>query len=86
MTRGHEEVSTIQAGRRRGTPRETPIASSLVAAMSTKELRLYNQILVEISLETSDDEATSTVGRQIMSSTLHWSSLLLGFASPFHCW
>ena len=63
MTRGHEEVLTSQAGRRRGTPRETPIASGLVAAMSTEELRLYNQIPIEISLETSDGAATSIVAR-----------------------
>ena len=42
MVRGHEEVSTNQVGRRRGTPWEMPTASNLVAAMSTKELRLYN--------------------------------------------
>ena len=58
MERGHEEVSTSQAGRRKGTPRETPTAISLVAAMFTEELRLYSQILAEISLETSDGAAT----------------------------
>ena len=62
MARGHEEVSTSQAERRRGTPRETLTTSSLVAAMSVEELRLYNQILVEISLETLDGAATSTFG------------------------
>ena len=40
MTRGYEEVSNSQAGRRRVTPWETPIASSLVAAMFAEELRL----------------------------------------------
>ena len=38
MIRGHKEVSTIQAGRRRGTPREMPTARSLVAAMSGIEV------------------------------------------------
>ena len=42
MIRGHEEVSTSQVGRRRGTPREMHIASSLVVAMYVEELRLYN--------------------------------------------
>ena len=60
MERGHEEVLTSQARRRRGTPRETPTASNLVAAMSVEELRLYNQIPTEISLETSDGTTTST--------------------------
>ena len=44
MAKGHEEVLTSQAGRRRGTPWETPTASSLVVAMYAEELRLYNQI------------------------------------------
>ena len=42
MARGHEEVSTSQARRRRGPPREMPTASSLVVAMYAEELRLYN--------------------------------------------
>ena len=46
----------------RGTPRETPSASSLVAAMSVEELRLYNQIPAEISLEMLGSFATSTFG------------------------
>ena len=62
MTRGNEEVSTSQARRRRGTPRETPTTSSLVIAMSTEELRLYSQIPIEISLETSNSAVTSTFG------------------------
>ena len=62
MERGHEEVSTNQARRRRGTPWKTPTISSLVAAMFVEELRLYNQIPVEISLETSNSVATITVG------------------------
>ena len=62
MERDHEEVSTNQDGCRRGTPRETPTASSLVAAMSAKELRLYDQIPTKTSLETSDVAATITVG------------------------
>ena len=62
MARSHEEVSTNQARRRRGTPRETPTTSSLVATMFAEELRLYNQIPTEISLETSDGAATTTIG------------------------
>ena len=55
MARGYEEVSSSQAGLRRGTPWETPTASNLVAAMSAEELRLYSQVPVKISLEMSDD-------------------------------
>ena len=61
MARGHEEVSTNQAGRSRGIPRETLTASSLVAAMSVEELRLYSQIPAEISLETTNGAVVSTV-------------------------
>ena len=39
-----------------------PTASSLVAVMSTEELRLFIQILVKICLETLDDATTSTFG------------------------
>ena len=35
------------------TPWETSIASSLVATMSTEELRLYSQVPTEINLEMS---------------------------------
>ena len=41
MTRGHEEVSTSQAGRRKGTPQEMSTASNLATAMFAEKLRLY---------------------------------------------
>ena len=62
MEKDHEEVSTSKAGRRRGTPREMPTASNLIAAMPTEELRLYIQISTEIGMETSNGETTTTVG------------------------
>ena len=62
MARGQEETSTSQVGRRRGTPRESPIASSLVAAMSVEELRSFCQVPVDISMELSDRATVSTVG------------------------
>ena len=61
MARGHEEVSNNQVGRQRGTPREMATASSLVVAMSTEELRLYNQVPAEISLELSNSPTTSII-------------------------
>ena len=42
MTRGYEKVFGGHTGRRRGTPWEMPITSSLVVAMSADELRLYS--------------------------------------------
>ena len=62
MERGHEEVLTSQVRSRRGTPQETLIVRSLVATISTEELRLYTQIPIEISLKTSDGTATTTIG------------------------
>ena len=58
MARGYEEVSSSQARRRRGTPREKPTANSLVTPMSAEELRLYSQVPAKISLEMLDDPAT----------------------------
>ena len=62
MARGYEEVSSSQIRHLRGAPRETPTTSSLVAAMSTEELRLYSQVPVEISLEMSDGSTASIIG------------------------
>ena len=62
MARGHEEASTSQARRKRGTPRETPPVSSLVTAMSVEDLRSFRQVLVAIRLEASNNMATSIMG------------------------
>ena len=62
MLRGHEEASTSHAGRKRGTPRETPTESSLVTSMSTEDLRSFRQVLVAIRLEMLDGATTSTMG------------------------
>ena len=61
MARGQEETSTNQAGCRKGTPRESPTVSSLIAAMSAEELRSFCQVNADISLELSDRVAVSTV-------------------------
>ena len=50
MARGHEEASTSQARCKRGTPRETPTVSSLVAVMSVEELRSFSQVPIDIRL------------------------------------
>ena len=61
IARDYEEVSSSQVGSQRGTPRETPIASSLVASMYVEEIRLFNQVPVEISPEMSDGPTASTI-------------------------
>ena len=62
MARGHEEASTSQARLKRGTPRESPTISSLVAAMSVDDLRSFRQVFAAIILEVSDDTTTSIMG------------------------
>ena len=53
--------STSQVGRRKGSSRESPIASSLVSSMSMEELWSFYRVLDGISLELSDGPAHSTV-------------------------
>ena len=62
MERGYKEVSNNQVGHRRGSPQKMSTTSSLVAAMSAEELRLYSQVLSEISMEMLDGSVASTVG------------------------
>ena len=62
MVRGQEEVSTSQAGNKRGTPRISPTASSLVAAMYVEEFRSFCQVPTDISMELSNEATVSTVG------------------------
>ena len=62
MERGHEEASTSQAGCKRGAFRQTPMVSSLVAAMSVEDLTFFRQVPTAIKLEMSEGAATSTVG------------------------
>ena len=61
MARGHKEASTSQARHKRGTPRETPTASSLVAAMFVEDLRSFRQVPATIRLDMSNGAATSTM-------------------------
>ena len=62
MTRGQEETSTSQVGRRRGPIRELPFASNLVYSMSMEELRSFFQLPDRISLELLEGSVASTVG------------------------
>ena len=86
MAKGVEEISTSRARRRRGAPRESLTASSLVAALSVEELRSFCQVLVDVSLELLDGVTVSTVGGHIISSTSPGSNLLRDFAFPSHRW
>ena len=61
MMRGQEET-TSQVGRRRGSSRESPSVSSLVASISMEELRSFYRVPNDISLELSDGPTFSIVG------------------------
>ena len=82
MARGYKEVSSSQARRWRATPQETPTASSLVAAMSIEELRLYSQAPTEISLEMSDGSTTSTIGKADNAIYFTQEQIVAGFCIP----
>ena len=62
MTRGQEETFTSQVGCRRGSSRESPTTSSLVAYMSVEKLRSFCRVSDGISLKLSDGPTFSTVG------------------------
>ena len=62
MARDYEDISSSKDRRWRVTPRETPTASSLIAALSVEELSLYSQVPSEINLEMSDGSTTSIEG------------------------
>ena len=82
MARGYEEVFNSQAGRRKGTPRETPTTSSLVAAMYVEKLRLYSQVPAEISLKMSDGLATSIVGEADNTVYFTLEQFVVGLCFP----
>ena len=63
MTRGQEETSTNQVRPSKGSNRESPMASSLMASMSVEELRSFCRVLDGISLELSDGSTFSIVGQ-----------------------
>ena len=61
MTRGQDETYTSQVRRRRGSNRELPTTSSLVASMSVEELRSFYRVPDGISLEFLDGLTFSIV-------------------------
>ena len=72
MTRGQEETSTSQAGRRRGPRWDTPSASSM------EELRSYCQISGNFDIELSDRLVESTIGEGDDAVYFTWEQLVVG--------
>ena len=63
MSRGQEETSTSQAGRKRGPTRGTPSTSSIISSLFMEELRAYCEIPDDFDVMLSDGPAQNTVGR-----------------------
>ena len=61
MMRGQEETSTSRVGRRKGSSRESPTTSCLVASMSMKEMRSFCRVLDNNCLELSNGSTFSTI-------------------------
>ena len=62
MTRGEEETSTSQAGRKRGPVRWTRSASNIVSSLTMEELRTYYEIPDNIDLKLMEKSDESTLG------------------------
>ena len=62
MTRGEEETSTNQAGRKRGPTWGTPSTSSIISSLSMEELRVYCEIPDDIEVVLSDGSIHNTIG------------------------
>ena len=82
MTRGQEETSTSQVGQRRGSNRESPIASILVASMSVEELRPFCRVPNNISLEFSDGPTFSIVEQADNTIFFTWEQFAAGLCFP----
>ena len=62
MTRGEEETSTSQAGRKRGPTRGTRSASKIVSSLTMEELRTYCEIPDNIDLKLMEKPDKPTLG------------------------
>ena len=78
MVRRQEKVSTSQARNKRGTPRISPTASSLVVAMYVEECRSFCQVPTDISMEFSDGATVSTIGGLDNAIYFTWEQFAAG--------
>ena len=86
MTRGQEETSTSQAGRRRGPSRESLSASSIISSLSMDEVRYYCQIPEDIEFELSEDIETQNHVRHFLIHPWTNSYSTLHFSKRVHNW
>ena len=83
MTRGEEETSTSQAGRKRGLARGTRSASSIVSSLTMEELRAYYEIPNNIDLKLMEKPDEFTLGGEHNAVFFTQEQLRSGFVSQF---
>ena len=82
MTRGQEETSTSQVGRRWGPSRESPSASSIISFLSIDEVRSYCQIPEDINFDLLDGPDEPTVGEEHNAMFFTREHLAVGLRFP----
>ena len=82
MTRGEEETSTSQAGRKRGPARGTRFASNTVSSLTMEELRTYCEIPDNIDLKLMEKPDKSTLGGEHNAVLFTREQLAVGLRFP----
>ena len=82
MTRGEEEASTSQAGRKRGPARGMRSASSIVSSLTMEELRTYCEIPDNIDLKLMEEPDESTLGGEHNAVFFTQEQLATGLRFP----
>ena len=82
MTRGEEETSTKQAGRRRGPARGARSASHIVSSLIMEELKTYCEVPDNIDLRLMDKMDKSTMGREHNAVFFTREQLTVGLRFP----
>ena len=84
MARDQEEISISQAGRRRGSGRDTPFLSNIISFLSMEGLRSYYQIPNNIDLSYEMVRANLLLVWITVQCILPGNNLQSGFTSQFH--
>ena len=82
MTRGEEETSTSQVGRKQGPARRTLSARSIVSSLTMEELRTYCEIPDNIDLKLMEKPDKSTIGGEHNGVSFTREKLAAGLCFP----
>ena len=82
MTRGEEETSTSQAGRKRGPTCGTRSASIIISSLTIEELRTYCEIPDNIDLKLMENPDESTLEHNVVFFTQEQLEAGLRFSVP----